>query len=71
MCQMGSVGKDHALTSLPRLGRRCAAIQQRAAVIEFDRLEQARAAPDSSAYAEALAALVDGAKRDIRFVEGL
>ena len=38
-------------------------------VIEFDRLEQAWAAPGSLAYAEALAALAGGAKRDIRFVE--
>jgi uncharacterized protein (DUF1330 family) len=39
-------------------------------VIEFDRVGQARAVPDGSAYQEGLAALV-GAERDIRFVEGV
>jgi uncharacterized protein (DUF1330 family) len=65
------LAKTQGLTSPPRLGRRCASTQQRAVVIEFGRLEQARVAPDSSAYAEALAALAGGAKRDIRFVEGV
>jgi hypothetical protein len=45
--------------------------QHRAVVIEFDRVGQARVAPDSSAYAEALAGLAGGAKRDNRFVEGV
>jgi uncharacterized protein (DUF1330 family) len=40
-------------------------------VIEFDRVGQARAVPDGSAYQEGLAALVGGAERDIRFVEGV
>jgi uncharacterized protein (DUF1330 family) len=40
-------------------------------VIEFDSLAQATAAHDSSAYQAALAALGDGAERDIRLVEGV
>ena len=46
-------------------------LQQRTVVIEFDSVEQARAAHDSPAYQEALAALAGGAERDIRVVEGL
>ena len=45
--------------------------QQRTVVIEFDSLEQAKAAHDSAAYQEALAALAGGAVRDIRIVEGV
>ena len=40
-------------------------------VIEFESDEAARAAHDSPAYQEALAALGDGAVRDIRIVPGL
>ena len=40
-------------------------------LIEFDSVEQAIAAHDSPAYQAALAALGDGADRDIRIVEGL
>ena len=70
-CRMGfGWQRPKGLTSLPRLGRRCAATEQRAVVIEFDRVGQARAVPDGSAYQEGLAALV-GAERDIRFVEGV
>jgi uncharacterized protein (DUF1330 family) len=47
-----------------------AGLQQRTVVIEFDSVEQAREAHDSPAYQEALAALADGAVRDIRIVEG-
>jgi uncharacterized protein (DUF1330 family) len=47
-----------------------AGLQQRTVVIEFDSVEQARAAHDSPAYQEALALLGDGAERDIRIVEG-
>lgn len=64
------LARTQRTTSLPRLGRRCAATEQRAVVIEFDRVGQARAVPDGSAYQEGLAALV-GAERDIRFVEGV
>ncbi|WP_262267833.1 DUF1330 domain-containing protein [Microvirga yunnanensis] len=46
-------------------------LQQRTVVIEFDSVEQARAAHDSPAYQEALAALGGGAERDIRIVEGV
>ena len=47
-----------------------AGLQQRTVVLEFDSVEQARAAHDSPAYQEALAALGEGAERDIRIVEG-
>lgn len=43
---------------------------QRTVLIEFDSLEKARAAYESSAYRAALAVLGDGADRDIRFIEG-
>jgi uncharacterized protein (DUF1330 family) len=52
-------------------GRRCAATQQRAVVIEFDRVERTRSAHDSPAYQEVLAALAGGAERDIRIVAGV
>ena len=48
-----------------------AGLNQRTVVVEFDSLEQAVAAHDSPAYQAALAALGDGAERDIRLVEGL
>jgi uncharacterized protein (DUF1330 family) len=48
-----------------------AGLQQRTVVIEFDSVEQARAAHDSPAYQEALALLGRGAERDIRIVEGV
>ena len=48
-----------------------AGLQQRTVLIEFDSVEAARAAHDSPAYREALAALAGGADRDIRIVEGL
>ncbi len=43
----------------------------RTVVIRFDSVEQARAAHDSAAYAEALAALDGGAVRDMRIVPGV
>jgi uncharacterized protein (DUF1330 family) len=46
-------------------------LHQRTVVVEFDSVEQARAAHDSQVYQEALAALGDGAERDIRIVEGV
>jgi uncharacterized protein (DUF1330 family) len=48
-----------------------AGLQQRTVLIEFDNVEAARAAHDSPAYREALAALAGGADREIRIVEGL
>lgn len=48
-----------------------AGLNQRTVVIEFESLAQATAAHDSPAYQAALAALGDGAERDIRLVEGL
>lgn len=47
-----------------------AGLNQRTVVIEFDSVDQAVKTHDSSAYQEALAALGDGAERDIRIVEG-
>jgi uncharacterized protein (DUF1330 family) len=42
----------------------------RTVVIEFESVEAARAAHDSPAYQDALAALDDGAVRDMRIVPG-
>jgi len=46
-------------------------LEQRTVLIEFDSVEQARATHDSPAYQEALAALGDGAERDLRVIEGV
>jgi uncharacterized protein (DUF1330 family) len=46
-------------------------MKQRTVVIEFDNIEQARAAHDCPAYQEGLAVLSGGAERDIRIVEGV
>lgn len=43
---------------------------QRSVLIEFDSVEAAVACHDSEAYQEALAALGDGAVRDLRIVPG-
>ena len=48
-----------------------AGVAQRTVVIEFDSVAQASAAYGSAAYREALAALGDGAERDIRIIEGV
>ena len=48
-----------------------AGLQQRTVVIEFDGVEQAKAAHDSPDYQAALAALANGAERDIRIVEAV
>jgi uncharacterized protein (DUF1330 family) len=48
-----------------------AGMSQRTVVIEFDSVEQARAAHDSPGYQAALVALGDGAVRDIRIIEGV
>jgi uncharacterized protein (DUF1330 family) len=45
-------------------------MMQRTVLLEFDTVEQAVAAHDSPAYQVALAALDDGAERDIRIVPG-
>jgi uncharacterized protein (DUF1330 family) len=44
---------------------------ERTVLIEFDSVEQAVAVHDSAAYREALAALSDGAVRDLRIVPGV
>jgi uncharacterized protein (DUF1330 family) len=44
---------------------------ERTVVIEFDSVEQAIAAHDSPGYQQALAALADGAVRDVRIVSGV
>jgi uncharacterized protein (DUF1330 family) len=46
-------------------------LKQRTVLLEFDSVEQAVAAHDSPAYQAALAALADGADRDIRIIEGV
>lgn len=46
-------------------------LMQRVVIIEFESVEAAKKAHDSAAYQAALAALGDGADRDIRIVEGL
>ena len=46
-------------------------LKERAVLIEFDSVAQATAAHDSPAYQAALAALGDGADRDIRIIEGV
>ena len=45
-------------------------LHERSVLIEFDSVEAARAAYDSPGYQQALAALDDGAERDIRIVPG-
>ncbi len=47
-----------------------AGLDQRTVVIEFDSVAAAAAAHDSPRYQAALAALGDGAERDIRILEG-
>ena len=46
-------------------------LKQRTVLIEFDSVEQAASAHDSPGYQAALAALGDGADRDIRLIEGV
>ena len=46
-------------------------LKQRTVLLEFDSVEQAVAAHDSPGYQAALAALGDGAEREIRIVEGV
>lgn len=48
-----------------------AGLMQRVVVIEFDSVEKAIAAHDSPGYQAALKALGNGAKRDLRIVEGI
>ena len=48
-----------------------AGLTQRTVLIEFDSIEQATATHDSPDYKAALAALGDGAERDLRVVEGV
>ena len=43
----------------------------RTVLIEFESVDAAKAAHDSAAYQEALAALGDGAVRDMRILQGL
>jgi uncharacterized protein (DUF1330 family) len=45
--------------------------RERVVVIEFDSIEHAVAVHDSPSYQEALAALGDGAVRDVRIVSGV
>ena len=46
-------------------------LKQRTVLIEFDSVEQAVATHDSAGYQAALAALADGAQREIRIIEAV
>lgn len=46
-------------------------LKQRLVLIEFDSVAQAIATHDSAGYQAALAALGDGAEREIRIIEGV
>ena len=46
-------------------------LKQRTVLVEFDSVGQAVATHDGAAYQAALAALGDGAEREIRIVEGV
>ena len=46
-------------------------LRQRTVLIEFDSVASALAAHDSADYQAALAALADGADREIRIIEGV
>jgi uncharacterized protein (DUF1330 family) len=46
-------------------------LKQRTVLLEFESVGQAVAAYDSPAYQAALAALGDGAEREIRIIEGI
>jgi uncharacterized protein (DUF1330 family) len=48
-----------------------AGLLERTVLIEFDSVEKAVAAYETPAYQAAVAALSDGAERDIRIVEGV
>jgi uncharacterized protein (DUF1330 family) len=48
-----------------------AGIEQRTVIVEFDSVEDAVAAYQSEDYRKALAALGNGAERDVRFIEGV
>ena len=48
-----------------------AGVKERTVMIEFDSVAQAIAAHDSREYQTALAALGDGAERDLRIIEGV
>ncbi len=48
-----------------------AGLNQRTVLIEFDSVAAAMAAHDSAGYQAALAALGNGAERDIRIIEGV
>ena len=45
-------------------------VKERVVIVEFDSVQKAIAAHDSSDYQQALKALGDGAERDMRVVEG-
>jgi uncharacterized protein (DUF1330 family) len=48
-----------------------AGVNERTVIVEFASFELAQAAYETKAYREALAALGDGAVRDVRIVEGV
>lgn len=66
---IGAVGGRFLARGLPAATYE-AGRDQRSVLIEFDSVEAAVACHDSEAYQEALAALGDGAVRDLRIVPG-
>src|SRR3954447_4588622 len=63
-------GGTYVARGLPELTYEAGQVT-RTVVIEFDSVEAARAAHESAAYQEALAALDGGAVRDMRIVPGV
>jgi uncharacterized protein (DUF1330 family) len=64
-----AAGGTYVVRGLPELTYESGE-KTRTVVIEFDSVEAARAAHESAAYLEALAALDGGAVRDMRIVPG-
>ena len=44
---------------------------ERTVIVEFESVERAKAAYETDAYREALAAMADGVERDFRILEGV
>ena len=71
----GAGASSHSGSGRPVSGARHAGYRSeagennRTVMVQFDSLEEARAAYASPAYQEALAALGDGAVRDLRIIE--
>jgi uncharacterized protein (DUF1330 family) len=66
---LGSLGARPLVRGVTAVAHE-AGLKERTVVLEFESLEAATAAYESPAYAEALAALGDGAERDFRIIGG-